>query len=188
MRMSRRLFRCSFCRPLRGKLFEGIRPSLLFVFVFSVVMLLFVDWESQLLLWLFFEVMLLLLLLLLFTDIGLATFSMLSTIKGGLLLSWDGSIVLEELLLFGEKWDWCEIVGWLPGPIDAEIGLRGGKVCIGCDKTFGTMTLDLIMKKEVCNAKNLLKFNEEHELRISKYSRKNSRILCSVQLTGWKFL
>lgn len=143
--MSRRLFRCSLCIPLCGKLFDEFSPSLLFVFVFSVAVLLFVGCESLLFLWLFFEVMLLLLLLLLFIDIGLATFSMLSTIKGGLTLSCDGSIVLDELL-FGEKCDWCEIVEWVLGTIDAEIGLRGGKDGIGCDKTFGTITLDLKLK------------------------------------------
>lgn len=142
MRMSKRLLRCSFCKPFCGKLFEEFNPSLLFVLVFSVVMLLFVGCESQLLLWLCFEVMLLLLLLLLFIEIGLATFSMLSTIKGGLTLSWDGSIVLDELL-FGEKCDWCEMVEWVLGTIDAEIGLRGGKDGIWCVRTFGTITLDL---------------------------------------------
>lgn len=146
MRISKRLLRWSLCKPLCGKLLVGFIPSLLFVFVFSVVMLLFDGCESQLLLWLFFDVMLLLLLLLLFIDIGLETFSMLSTINGGLTLSWDGSIVLDELL-FGEKCDWCEIAEWVLGTIDAEIGLRVGIDGIGCVKTFGTITLDWKLRR-----------------------------------------
>lgn len=141
MSISKRLFCCSVREPFCCRLFVDIKPSLLFVFVFSAVMLLFVDCGSLLFLWMFFEMKLLLLLLLLFTEIGLATFSMLSTINGGLTLSWDGSMVLD-VLLFGEKCDWCEMMEWVLGIIDAEIGLRGGNAGIECDKTFGTITFD----------------------------------------------
>lgn len=143
MRISNRLFCCSLRKPFWVNVFVDIKPSLLFVFVFSAVMLLLVDCVSLLPLWWFFGKMLLLLLLLLFTDIGLDIFSMLSTINGGLTLSWDGSIVLVDVLLFGEKCDWCEMVECLLGTIvDSEMGLRGGSDGIGCANTFGTITFD----------------------------------------------
>lgn len=145
MRISKRLFCWSFRNPLWLNVLDETNPSLLLVFVFSAVMLLFVDCVSLVVLWLFFEMMLLLLLLLLFTDIGLETFSMLSTINGGLTLSWDGSMVLEELL-FGEKCDWCDIVECVLGSSDSDIGLRCGNDGIGCDNTFGTITFDWTWK------------------------------------------
>lgn len=102
IRISNKLFCCSLRKPFWVNVLVDIKPLLFFVFVFSAVMLLFVDCVSLSPLWWFFGKMLLLLLLLLFTDIGLDTFSMLSTINGGLTLSWDGSMVLVDVLLFGE--------------------------------------------------------------------------------------
>lgn len=168
IRMSKRLFCWSLRKPLWLNVFAEIKPSLLFVFVFSAVMLLFVDWVSLLFLWLFFEMMLLLLLLLLFTEIGLETFSMLSTINGGLTLSWDGSIVLDELL-FGEKRDGCDMVECVLGSIDSEIGLRGGKAGIGCDNTFGTITFDWMGMKLNLHEK----FSKRFLVKIGTSSRSN---------------